>query len=96
MVHCTLSLTVHPLVVFLEEFSGRVEEPGVGLLEVSYGHNLGEGSDLPLQQLLLIVNRLRGEVVRYARHYVCYIESFQMSGNVKELQRVRVVRVVMV
>ena len=32
-------------------------------------------------------------MVRYARHCVCYVESFQMSGNIMGLACVRVVMV---
>ena len=34
-------------------------------------------------------------MVRYARHCVCYVESFQMSGIIMGLACVRNVRVVM-
>ena len=34
-------------------------------------------------------------MVQYARHCVCYVESFQTSGTIMGLARVRMVRVVM-
>ena len=30
-------------------------------------------------------------MVRYSHHYVCYVESFQMSGTIMGLQCVRMV-----